>query len=127
MRAAAVTREGEGREVLLVHGGASPETTWGALAPLRAHWTLVRVHRRGYPPSPDGWADFDVDAAALEVVRVAGIPSLVASGDHAPALERDALAAGLDAQRLVVPRAGHLVATAPGFADRLHEFLAAAA
>src|SRR4051794_17192203 len=66
MNAVAVIREGEGPEVLLVHGGASPETTWGALAPLRARWTLARVYRRGYPPSPtppEGRQDFEVDAA----------------------------------------------------------------
>ena len=66
MSAVAVTREGEGPEVLLVHGGASPETTWGALAPLKARWTLARVYRRGYPPSPpppEGRQDFEVDAA----------------------------------------------------------------
>src|SRR4051794_36753805 len=66
MDAVAVIREGEGPEVLLVHGGASPETTWGVLAPLRARWTLARVYRRGYPPSPpppDGHQDFELDAA----------------------------------------------------------------
>jgi pimeloyl-ACP methyl ester carboxylesterase len=244
--ALAVIREGEGPEVLLVHGGASPETTWGALAPLSARWTLARVHRRGYPPSPpppEGRQDFEVDAAdlaplldarphvvahsygvlgtllaatrapaqvrsltliepplyhvvpddpevarlerignavltdgletdaatlreflrlagapgvddgplpddvargvrrahggrlpgearpALELVRDAGIPSLVASGGHAPALERicDALSTALDGQRLVAPGAGHFVAAAPGFVDRLDEFLASVA
>jgi pimeloyl-ACP methyl ester carboxylesterase len=62
----AVIREGEGPDVLLVHGGASPETTWRALAPLRARWTLALVYRRGYPPSPpppEGRQDFEVDAA----------------------------------------------------------------
>ncbi len=243
--AVAVIREGEGPEVLLVHGGASPETTWGALAPLRARWTLALVHRRGYPPTPptpEGHQDFEVDAAdvaslldarphvvahsygvlgtllaatrapaqvrsltliepplyrvapgdpeverlermgdavlthgldadaatlreflrlagapdiddgplpdavargvrraqggrlpgearpALDVIRNAGIPALVASGDHAPGLERicDALATALDAQRLVAPGAGHFVAAAPGFIDRLEPFLVAA-
>lgn len=242
MNAIAVIREGEGPEVLLVHGGASPSTTWGAVAHLRARWTLALVHRRGYPPSPSpphGRQDFDVDAAdlaclfearphvvahsygvlgtliaatrmptrvrsltliepplfrlvpgdvevarlehmgnavlthgldadpaalreflrlagapevddgplpeevaqgvrrahggrlpgearpALEVLRDAGVPSLVASGDHAGALERicDALATALDAERVVVPGAGHFVAAAPGFADRLEQFL----
>jgi pimeloyl-ACP methyl ester carboxylesterase len=242
MNAVAVVREGEGPEVLLVHGGASPETTWGALAPLTARWTLARVYRRGYPPSPpppDGRQDFEVDAAdvasllaprphvvahsygvlgtllaatrgparlrsltliepplyhlvpgdpevarlerignavlthgleadaatlreflrlagapevdagplpddvargvrrahggrlpgearpALELIRDAGIPSLVASGAHAPGLERicDTLSTALDAERLVAPGAGHLVAAAPGFVDRLHDFL----
>jgi pimeloyl-ACP methyl ester carboxylesterase len=246
MDAVAVVREGEGPEVVLVHGGASPETTWGALASLRARWTLARVHRRGYPPSPpppEGRQDFEVDAAdigslldarphvvahsygvlgpliaaardparvrsltliepplhhlvpgdpevarlermgnavlthgletdpatlreflclagapgvgdgplpegvargvrraqgarlpgearpALEPIRAAGIPSLVVSGGHAPALERicDALAAALAARRLVAPGAGHFVAAAPGFIDRLDEFLASAA
>ena len=245
MNAVEVIREGEGPEILLVHGGASPETTWGALAPLRSSWTLARVHRRGYPPSPpppERNQDFEVDAAdiasllgarphivahsygvlgtlvaatrapeqvrslaliepplfylvpddpevarlermgnevlthgldtdpatlreflrlsgapgvddgplpdevargvrrahggrlpgearpALELIRDAGIPSLVASGGHAPGMERlcDALSTVLDAQRLVAPGAGHFVAAAPGFADRLHEFLVSA-
>ena len=236
----AVIREGEGPEVLLVHGGAGPATTWGALAPLAARWELAFVHRRGYPPSPpepDGRHDFDVDAADLarlldgsphvvahsygglgtliaiasrpdrvrsltlieppvyllpddpevarfermgdavltegldadpstlrEFLRIAGapgvtegplpeqvargvrrahggrlpseakldlgalrrsgIPVLVASGDHTPAVERmcDALAAELDAERLISPGAGHFVAAAPGFAEQLERF-----
>jgi pimeloyl-ACP methyl ester carboxylesterase len=60
-----VTREGEGPEILLVHGGASPSRTWGALKPLAARWTLLLVHRRGYPPSPPGRHDFDLDAADI--------------------------------------------------------------
>ena len=246
MGAVATSREGEGPEVLLVHGGASPEATWGALAPLRARWTLALVYRRGYPPSPpppEGRQDFEVDAAdvaslldarphvvahsygvlgaliaatrapaqvrsltliepplywlvpgdpevarlermgntvlthgleadgatlrdflrlagapvvddgplpeevahavrrahrgrlpgearpPLELIRDAGIPSLVASGGHAPGVERicDALATVLDAQRLVAPGAGHFVAAAPGFVDSLDEFLVSAA
>jgi pimeloyl-ACP methyl ester carboxylesterase len=225
-----VVREGEGPEVLLVHGGASPARTWSA-------------HRRGFPPSPpapDGRQDFDVDATdlaplldrrphvvahsygalgaliaatrkpaqvrsltlieppvfypvpgdpeiarfqsmgdeflahgletdpatlreflriagspvpdagplpanvaravrrahgsrsprqacpRLDVLRDAGIPVLIASGDHTPLLERaaDALAADLGAQRLIAPGAGHLVAAAPGFGERLERFLA---
>ena len=61
----AVTREGNGPEILLVHGGASPEATWKGLAPLGARWTLASVHRRGYPPSPPpvgAGQDFEVDA-----------------------------------------------------------------
>jgi hypothetical protein len=56
------------------------------------------------------------------------LPALVASGDHTPALERacDALATTLDATRLVAPGVGHFVAAAPGFADRLEQFLVAA-
>jgi pimeloyl-ACP methyl ester carboxylesterase len=66
-----VIREGEGSEVLLVHGGASPATTWSGLESLRGHWALATVHRRGFPPSPpppDGRQDFDVDAADLGLV-----------------------------------------------------------
>jgi pimeloyl-ACP methyl ester carboxylesterase len=66
MNGIAVIREGEGPEILLVHGGAGPTTTWGALAPLRARWTLAFVHRRGYPPSRPGRHDFDVDAVDLQ-------------------------------------------------------------
>ncbi len=237
-----MVREGSGPEVLLVHGGASPRATWGALESLAPRWTLALVHRRGYPPSPappGAGPDFDVVASdlgpllasgphvvahsygvlgtliassrapslvrsltliepplfylvpgdpdvahlkhmgdemlthgldadpatlreflslagardvddgplpedvargvrrahggrlpgearpALEVIRDAGVPTLVASGAHAPALERicDALAAELCAERLVAPGAGHFVAAAPGFADRLERFL----
>lgn len=60
-----MTRKGDGPEILLVHGGASPDATWGGLAALRARWTLASVHRRGYPPGPppvDGRQDFEVDA-----------------------------------------------------------------
>jgi pimeloyl-ACP methyl ester carboxylesterase len=238
-----VTRKGEGPEILLVHGGASPDATWGALAPLGARWTLASVHRRGYPPSPpvDGRQDFAVDAddifpllssrphvvahsygvlgtliaaarrpedartltliepplyhlvpgdpeverlerignavlregldadpellraflgmagapgvddgplpeavaagvrraeggrlpgearPALAPIRNAGVPSLVASGDHTAGLERicDALAAALDAERLVAPGAGHFVTAAPAFALRFERFLLA--
>ncbi len=245
MNGVAVLREGEGSEILLVHGGASPSTTWAPLAPLKGRWTLGFVHRRGYPPSPqppDGRQDFDVDAAdlaplmdarphvvahsygvlgtviaatrrpaqvrsltliepplyylvpgdpeaarlermgnavlthgldadpatlreflrlagapevddrplpdevaaavrrahggrlpgearpELNVLRDAGIPSLVVSGDHAAGLERicDALATALDAERLVAPGAGHFVAEAPGFGKRLEQFLLSA-
>ncbi len=239
-----MTRKGRGPEILLVHGGASPDTTWGALAPLSARWTLASVHRRGYPPSPappDGRQDFEVDAAdilpllssrphliahsygvlgtliaaarrpedvrsltliepplfslasgdpevnrlkrigdtvltegldadpqmlreflrmagapgvddgplpeavasgvrrahggrlpgearpPLKPIRAAAVPSLVASGGHTRGLERvcDALAAALGAERLVAPGAGHFVASAPRFAERLERFLVA--
>ncbi len=56
-----------------------------------------------------------------------GISSLVASGDHTPGIERicDALAAALDAERLVAPGAGHFVVAASGFAEELERFLLA--
>jgi hypothetical protein len=64
---------------------------------------------------------------AFELIRAAAVPSLVASGDHTPGLERicDALAAALAAERLVAPGAGHFVAAAPQFAERLERFLVA--
>lgn len=243
--AVCVIREGSGPEVLLVHGGASPRTTWSALETLKPSWMLALLHRRGYPPSPSppgAGQDFDVDASdlaplldsrphvvahsygvlgtliaaaraparvrsltliepplfylvpgdpevahleqmgnavlthgldadaatlreflrlagapdvdegplpddvangvrrahggrlpgdarpALDVLREAGVPALVASGAHAPALERicDALATELRAERLIAPGAGHFVAAAPGFAARLEEFLVSA-
>jgi len=61
----AVTTAGRGPRVLLVHGGANPSTTWEPLTPLAARWTLIMLHRRGYPPSPPEQGeghDFDVDA-----------------------------------------------------------------
>jgi pimeloyl-ACP methyl ester carboxylesterase len=68
MTAIAVIREGEGPEILLIHGGASPATTWRGLDAMRDHWTLAFVHRRGYPPSPPppgGRQDIDIDALDL--------------------------------------------------------------
>lgn len=241
----AVIREGEGPEILLVHGGASPARTWSGLESLKGRWTLATVHRRGFPPSPDppdGRQDFDLDATdlvpllarrphlvahsygalgaliaathkpaqvrsltliepplfhlvpddpelarfqgmgdevlvhglatepatlreflrvagspvpdsgplpdnvvhavrrahgsrspsdarpRLDVLRDAGIPALVASGDHASFLERaaDALSVELSAQRVVAPGAGHFVAAAPSFGERLERFLGSA-
>jgi pimeloyl-ACP methyl ester carboxylesterase len=227
--------------VLLVHGGASPETTWSGLEHLSERWTLMYVYRRGFAPSPEppnGRQDFELDAAdvvellenrphlvghsyggvvaaiaaisrpakvrsltllepalflpgddpevirfarmgeevltrglqtepatlreflkiagapipddgplpegvargvrraqgsrppsearpPLELLRDAGIPSLVASGDHHPAVERmcDAVTIALGAQRVIVPGTGHFVAAAPGFADQFERFL----
>ena len=64
----------------------------------------------------------------LDGLREARIPSLVVSGNHSPGLERicDALAAALDAERLIAPGAGHFVAAAPNFAARLEQFLISA-
>ncbi|MFI0243121.1 alpha/beta fold hydrolase [Streptomyces sp. NPDC016845] len=74
-----VVRAGSGPEVLLVHGGAGPRTTWGALSALADRWTLAQVHRRGYPPSPAPQAgqDYEVDARDLAPL-LAGRPHLVA-------------------------------------------------
>src|SRR3954453_12009762 len=81
MDSVAVAREGQGPEVLLVQGGPSPETTWGALAPLTDRWTLARVYRRGYPPSPPPPGrpqDFEVDAADLAPLLEEARPHVVA-------------------------------------------------
>ncbi|WP_190135822.1 alpha/beta fold hydrolase [Streptomyces longispororuber] len=74
-----VVRTGSGPEVLLVHGGAGPRTTWGALSALADRWTLAHVHRRGYPPSPAPRTgqDYEVDAQDLAPLLV-GRPHVVA-------------------------------------------------
>lgn len=61
----------------------------------------------------------------LAAVAAAGVPSLVVSGDHHPAIEAvcDALAAELGAERARLPGRGHAVQHAPGFNDRLERFL----
>jgi pimeloyl-ACP methyl ester carboxylesterase len=66
MTAIHIVRRGDGPEVLLVHGGASPSTTWAGLEPLTNRWTLAYAYRRGFPPSPRGRHDFEVDADDLE-------------------------------------------------------------
>jgi pimeloyl-ACP methyl ester carboxylesterase len=85
---------------------------------------VARAVRRAHGSRSPGEA-----RPALEVLRAARIPALVASGDHAPFLERaaDALATELGAQRLVAPGAGHFVASAPGFTRQLERFLLSAA
>ncbi|WP_282791489.1 alpha/beta fold hydrolase [Streptomyces sp. CC224B] len=79
MDAVVVVRAGSGPEVLLVHGGAGPRTTWGALSVLGDRWRLACVHRRGYPPSPAprNGQDYEVDALDLAPLLV-GRPHVVA-------------------------------------------------
>ncbi|HET7448962.1 MAG TPA: alpha/beta hydrolase [Gaiellaceae bacterium] len=52
-------------------------------------------------------------------------PVLVVTGDHEPAFEAvgDALLRGLDAERTVLPGAGHAVQFAPGFNEALVAFV----
>lgn len=63
-----ITRDGDGPEVLFVHGGASPKTTWAGLEGLHERWTVAVVYRRGFapsPPPPNGRQNFELDAADL--------------------------------------------------------------
>jgi len=61
----------------------------------------------------------------LDVLAGAGIPTLVASGNHVPVIERmcDAVAGALGSRRVITPGAGHFVAAAPGFPAALERFL----
>jgi pimeloyl-ACP methyl ester carboxylesterase len=93
----AVRREGSGPTVVLVHGGASPERTWGALRGLAARWTLVIPHRRGYPPSPPGRHDFERDAADLAPLLRSGAHLVMHSYGGLGAL----IAAGREPERVL--------------------------
>jgi pimeloyl-ACP methyl ester carboxylesterase len=105
------------REFLKISGAPVPEE--GPLPPQVLH--SVRRAHGGRPPSEA--------RPPLEVLRDAGVPSLVASGGHHPVLERmcDAVAAALRGRRAVFPGAGHFVAAAPGFAAGLEQFLSSTA
>jgi pimeloyl-ACP methyl ester carboxylesterase len=78
-----------------------------------------RIAIGGRPP---GEANPDADA-----IVDAGMPVLVLSGGHHSALERvcDGVAQRLRGQRATLPGAGHAVPRAPGFNQRLEEFLTA--
>src|SRR5207249_7664741 len=80
---------------------------------------VARGVRRAHGSRPPGEA-----RPALELLRDAGVPALVASGGHSVALERicDALAESLRAERTLARGAGHFVAAAPGFAARFERF-----
>lgn len=64
----------------------------------------------------------------FEAIIEAGIPTLVVSGNHYPALERlcDAISTQLGAQRACLPGAGHAIQRLPGFNTMLETFLTAA-
>ena len=91
-------------EVLLVHGGASPATTWGALAPLGERWALTYFRRR------EGRPDFGVDADDL-VPLLEERPHVVA---HSYGTLGALIAAGRARDRvrsltIIEPPLGHLV------------------
>ena len=73
-------------------------------------------------PPPSDMSEANPDLAA---VAAAGVPSLVLSGDHDPALEAacDTVAERLGAQRDRLPGAEHAVQRTPGFNRRLERFL----
>ena len=100
------------REFLTIAGARVPDK-----GPLPDE--VVRSIRRAQGSRPPSEA-----SPPLEVLREAGIRSLVASGDHHVAVERmcDAVATVLGAQRMIAPGAGHFVAAAPGFAHELESF-----
>jgi pimeloyl-ACP methyl ester carboxylesterase len=62
-----------GPRLVLFHGGAPPEATWAAQAPLADRWRVDVPRRRGFgssPPLVGGRQDWEVDAAdLLEVLR----------------------------------------------------------
>jgi pimeloyl-ACP methyl ester carboxylesterase len=61
----------------------------------------------------------------LEALRRAPFPKLVVSGGHSAAFDAvcDVLERGLDAERAVLAGAGHSVQRAPGFNERLVDFI----
>ncbi len=65
---------------------------------------------------------------ALHELAAAPFPKLVVSGAHHPAFDAvcDVLETRLGAERAVLPGAGHSLARAPGYPERLLEFLGAA-
>ena len=103
------------REFLRIAG--APDVTDGPLSP-----EVAAGVRRAHGGRRVSEAD-----PPLDEIRAAGIPTLVASGDHFAVGERlsEHVAAALDAERLVAPGAGHFVAAAPGFAPAFERFLAA--
>jgi pimeloyl-ACP methyl ester carboxylesterase len=61
----------------------------------------------------------------FERLRSGSFPTLVISGAHHPAFDAvcDVIERELEAERAVVPGAGHAIARAPGFNDVLVEFV----
>ncbi len=93
-------------------------------APVHDHGPLSDAVQRGVRRAQGSRSPGEA-RPALEVLRDAKIPVLVASGIHSDAVERmcDAVTSALNAQRTKTPGAGHFVAAAPGFAERLEQFL----
>jgi pimeloyl-ACP methyl ester carboxylesterase len=81
---------------------------------------FVEARRLAPGLRPPGEAQPDLTAVAA-----AGVPSLVVSGDHHPAIEAvcDALADQLGAERLKLAGRGHAVQHVPGFNEHFERFL----
>src|SRR3954469_18349617 len=63
------TVEGEGDPVVLLHGGVSDSTGWGAQVPaLKNHYRTFAFDRRGHGGTPDTTAPFDYGEMAGETV-----------------------------------------------------------
>jgi pimeloyl-ACP methyl ester carboxylesterase len=61
----------------------------------------------------------------LDVLAATAFPKLVVSGAHHPAFDMvcDVLETRLDAERAILPGAGHSIPRAPGYLERLEAFL----
>jgi pimeloyl-ACP methyl ester carboxylesterase len=120
---------GAGAERMWREGPADPELFLrGFLQAVGSDWDPPRPLP---PPLAQGaealrrergpWeAEIPVDA-----LRALSFPKLVVSGAHHAAFDAicDALERDLDAERVVLPGAGHAVQRAPGFNDALEDFL----
>jgi pimeloyl-ACP methyl ester carboxylesterase len=88
----AIRELGEGRRVLLVHGGVGPEITWERQQPLAERWRLVIPKRRGFPGSgPAQRQDFERDAEDLS--------ALLGDSAHLVGFSYGGVGAGLLAER----------------------------
>jgi pimeloyl-ACP methyl ester carboxylesterase len=108
------------REVLdeFLPAAALPSPTAGQLP---SGWEAeINLARGGRPP---GEADPD-----LEAILQAGLPVLVVSGDHLPAIETvcDRLAEVVAGERAVISGHGHAIPRAGSFNERLEAFWVAA-
>jgi pimeloyl-ACP methyl ester carboxylesterase len=97
---------------------ALPGPDAGPLPPdIRREITLARGGRLPREAQPD-----------LAAIRRAGVPVLVVSGAHLPAIDRvcDVLAESLGGQRAVIAGRGHAIPRADGFNERVEAFWSSA-